>query len=87
MNQPYASPQLVSLIDPYVYHALQSLLGQQVVVETTRNSLLGTLRDVKPDHLVLTAHQKVYYIRLAQVVSVHLGDVGKGGAYRGVSED
>ncbi|NNV07582.1 YuzF family protein [Geobacillus sp. C56-T2] len=73
MNQPYASPQLFALIDPYVYHTLQGVRGQEVVVETVRGSMQGIVRDVKPDHLVIAAHQAVYYVRLAQVVSVRLG--------------
>lgn len=78
MNQPYvshaSSPQLIALVDPYVYHAFQALNGKEVVVETIRGSIQGTVRDVKPDHIVISANQAVYYIRLAQVVSVLLSN-------------
>ena len=61
-----------TLIDPYVVEALRMIKGRSVVIETVRGNLQGILADVKPDHIVIKAHDNdtVFYVRLQQIVHV-----------------
>lgn len=63
-------PQLFSLVDPYVYQTLQTVIGKMVTVETTRGSLRGKLCDVQPDHIVLQINSSMFFVRIQQIVWV-----------------
>ncbi|WP_420850637.1 YuzF family protein [Paenibacillus lutrae] len=63
-------PQPVFSIDPYVYAALQTLIGTRIVVETVRGNNRGKLAQVKPDHIVVQEDGKQFFIRTAQIVWV-----------------
>ncbi|WP_156430809.1 YuzF family protein [Paenibacillus sp. FJAT-26967] len=63
-------PQPVFSIDPYVYAALQTLIGKGIVVETVRGSNRGKLAQVKPDHIVVQEDGKQFFIRTAQIIWV-----------------
>jgi hypothetical protein len=68
--QQSAMPQMVSLYDPYVYQTLQSVRGAKVLIETIRGSVRGMLRDVKPDHVVVSSHDHLFFIRMQQIIWV-----------------
>jgi hypothetical protein len=76
MNQPHysypSSPQLVALVDPYVYQTLQSIVGREVVVETARGSVQGVLREARPDHIILSSNRTTLFIRIQQIVWIRL---------------
>lgn len=69
-NQQSNTPQMVSLVDPYVYQALQTLVSKRVVVETSRGSITGQISDVKPDHIVLQSHDATFFIRIQEIIWV-----------------
>lgn len=60
--------QAVYTYDPFVYETLQSIIGKFVVIETTQGSIEGTIKAVKPDHVVLKGRSKDFYIRIAKIV-------------------
>lgn len=65
------SPQLVSLVDPYVYQTLQKVVGMRLIVQTVKDTVRGKLKEVMPDHIVIEAGAKsVFYVRIRQIVSV-----------------
>lgn len=71
MNQAdNGMPIQYMVIEPYVYHTLRSIVGTEVVIETTRGSIRGNLKDVKPDHVVLAAGDSSFFIRTAEVIWV-----------------
>lgn len=61
-------PQMISAVDPFVVQTLQSVLGNHVVIETTRGSVRGTVCDVKPDHVVIEAHHTTFFVRIQEIV-------------------
>ncbi|WP_426452232.1 YuzF family protein [Paenibacillus sp. S-38] len=70
MNQPYAvQPQPIFEVQPFVVQALQSLLGQTLVLETPRGSLSGALKDVKPDHVVVQGTDgNLYFVAVCHII-------------------
>ncbi|HEK9099913.1 YuzF family protein [Bacillus pfraonensis] len=62
------SGEVVALVDPYVVQTLQSIVGKRIVVETIRGSVNGTLRSVKPDHVVLEENEIPVFVRIQQIV-------------------
>mgnify|MGYP005749597215 CR=1 FL=1 len=61
-------PQQIVLVEPYVYAALQSLIGKNAVLDTVRGSVGGTVIDVKPDHVVIQDRDSTFFVRLCQIV-------------------
>ncbi|MFT4446545.1 DUF2642 domain-containing protein [Bacillus subtilis] len=60
------SPQLVSLVDPYVYQTIK-----RFVIQTVRDTVRGRLIDVKPDHITIEgARNSVCLIRIQHMISV-----------------
>lgn len=68
-TQP-TTPTIISPVDAYVVQSLQSLIGRDVVVQTTKGSLRGCLRDVKPDHVVVQVSENYFFTRIAEIVWV-----------------
>ncbi|MED3725978.1 YuzF family protein [Priestia filamentosa] len=62
------TPQLITLVDPYVYEALQSLDEKDVVIETARGTVRGKVKKVKPDHVVIEEKGKDFYVRICQII-------------------
>ncbi len=62
--------QSLSIVDPYVVQAAQSLLGKVAVIETVRNTQRGKLVDVKPDHIVAQIGDELFFIRIQMIVSI-----------------
>ncbi|MGP1908629.1 MULTISPECIES: YuzF family protein [unclassified Metabacillus] len=63
-------PQMITIVDPYVFQTLQSVLGKTLVIQTVRDSIRGVLKDVKPDHIVLQAGDSTFFIRTQQIVTI-----------------
>jgi hypothetical protein len=64
----YRVPKLVSVVDPYVYEALQSVRGKHVVVQTTHGNVRGIVKDVKPDHMVIMERDSPFFVRIQQII-------------------
>jgi hypothetical protein len=60
--------QMFMLYDPYVVEALKSLMGKELIVETSRGSIRGELTDVKPDHIVLSTNDTSFFIRIQEII-------------------
>ncbi|MFD1019391.1 YuzF family protein [Thalassobacillus hwangdonensis] len=72
-QQPEAmsiSPQYITVVDPFVVSTLQSVIGKTLIVETVRDTIRGDLEDVKPDHIVLTAGDSTFFVRIQQIVTI-----------------
>ncbi|RAK17181.1 uncharacterized protein DUF2642 [Anoxybacillus vitaminiphilus] len=64
----YRVPKMVSVVEPYVYEALQSVRGKHVVVQTTHGNVRGIVKDVKPDHIVIMEREHPFFVRIQQIV-------------------
>ncbi|MCX4185282.1 DUF2642 domain-containing protein [Bacillus amyloliquefaciens] len=65
------SPQIVTLVDPYVYQTIHKLIGSRFIIQTVRRIVRGRLIDATPDHIAIEeTHDRVFYIRNRHVVSV-----------------
>jgi hypothetical protein len=72
MNVPNQMSQPVPMFtyEPFVVQTLQSVMGKMLVVETVKDTLRGTLMDVKPDHIAMQVGDKVFFVRICQIVTV-----------------
>ena len=61
-------PTQIVVVEPYVYAALQNLIGKNAVLDTVRGSVGGTVIDVKPDHVVIQDRDSTFFVRLCQIV-------------------
>ncbi|ADC51852.1 MULTISPECIES: YuzF family protein [Alkalihalophilus] len=61
-------PQMISSVDPYVVQTLQSVTGSEVVIETTRGNVRGTVANVLPDHVVIESSNSTFFVRIQQIV-------------------
>ncbi|MDZ5472766.1 YuzF family protein [Bacillus sp. 31A1R] len=64
------SPTLFSLIDPYVYQTLLTIVGREVTVQTVRGTVRGNLKTVMPDHVVVESAGTPFFIRTQQIIWV-----------------
>jgi hypothetical protein len=64
------SLQMFSVVDPYVYQTLLSIVRRTVVVQTSEGSIRGVLVDVKPDHIAVEVSGSTFFIRTQCVVWV-----------------
>jgi ferredoxin-fold anticodon binding domain-containing protein len=62
--------QYQTMVDPFVIQTLQTVIGKQLVVETTKDTIRGVLKDVKPDHVMLMAGNSPFFVRIQQIVSI-----------------
>lgn len=71
MNQGQnGEPIQYMLVEPFVFQTLMSIKNSTVVVETSRGSIRGTLKDVKPDHIVLYEGDSNFFVRTAEIIWV-----------------
>ncbi|WP_425484315.1 YuzF family protein [Halobacillus locisalis] len=68
-NQPMPL-QYYTLVDPFVVQTLKSVVGKMLIVETTKDTIRGQLQDVQPDHIVLTAGDSTFFVRIQQIVTI-----------------
>ncbi|KIL49595.1 YuzF family protein [Jeotgalibacillus soli] len=69
-GQPQQAVQLRSAFDPYVYQTLMSVVGKNIVVQTTKNPIQGLLSKVTPDHIVIEINRTPFFIRIQEIVWV-----------------
>ncbi|MFD2992945.1 DUF2642 domain-containing protein [Fictibacillus nanhaiensis] len=63
--------QYMTLVDPFVVNRLRSVVGKDLVVETTKDTIRGVLVDVQPDHIALSAgNDSTFFVRIQQIVSI-----------------
>lgn len=62
--------QYRTMVDPFVVQRLQTVIGKELIVQTTKDTIRGILKDVKPDHVVLMAGDSPFFIRIQQIVSI-----------------
>ncbi len=62
--------QYFTLVDPFLASTLNSLVGNILIVQTTKDTIRGKLREVKPDHIVLLAGDSTFFIRIQEIVSI-----------------
>jgi hypothetical protein len=62
--------QYQTMVDPFVIQTLQTVIGKELVVETTKDTIRGVLREVKPDHVMLLAGNSPFFVRIQQIVSI-----------------
>lgn len=62
--------QYQTLVDPFVIQTLQKVIGKELVVETTKDTIRGVLKEVKPDHVMLMAGNSAFFVRIQQIVTV-----------------
>ena len=67
-NSEHNRPQMIANVDPFVVQTLQSITGSNVVIETTRGNVRGSISDVKPDHVVIQAHHASFFVRIQEIV-------------------
>lgn len=70
MKYQYKLPEMMTPVEPSWLKRLISIMGMEVVIETTRNSLYGRLLGVEHDHIVLQIGHRVTFIRCQQIISV-----------------
>lgn len=61
-------PMQVTVVEPYVYAAVRSLIGKRVVMDTTRGPVNGIVMDAKPDHVVIQERDSTFFVRICEVV-------------------
>lgn len=66
----HLTPQYRTMVDPFVVQTLQTVIGKELIVQTTKDTIRGILNDVKPDHIMLMAGDSPFFIRIQQIVSV-----------------
>lgn len=70
-GQPQQSVEYVSNYDPYVYQTLTSIIGKEIVVQLSNNSVIkGVLSQVLPDHIVVETNKTPFFVRTQQIIWV-----------------
>lgn len=64
---------MMTLVDPYIFQTLQSVVQREVVIQTTQGNLRGIVVHVLPDHVVLQSGQASFFVRIQQIVWVMPG--------------
>lgn len=64
------STEYRTMVDPFVVQTLQTVMGKELIVQTTKDTIRGILKDVKPDHIMLMAGDSPFFIRIQQIVSI-----------------
>lgn len=60
-------PQASTIVEPYMYQTLLSLIHYSVVLETNRGTMRGILTHVSPDHITIDVSGHCYFVRLQQI--------------------
>ncbi|MCT8138345.1 YuzF family protein [Anaerobacillus sp. CMMVII] len=61
---------MFTMVDPYVYQTLLTIVQKTIVVQTSEGSIRGALVDVKPDHIVVDVSGSPFFIRTQCIVWV-----------------
>lgn len=68
MPQSQTQPLQVTVVEPYLYAAVRSLIGSRAVIDTPRGTVNGFIADAKPDHIVVKEYNSIFFIRLCEVI-------------------
>ncbi|MGZ0049340.1 YuzF family protein [Brevibacillus gelatini] len=72
--QPGANtPSMSTVIDPFLYQTLLSVVQRDVVIQTTQGNLRGNVVHVMPDHVALRVGGSMFFVRTQQIVWVMPG--------------
>lgn len=52
VHESNLNTQFRTMIDPYVVQTLQTVVGKELIIQTTKDTIRGILHDVKPDHIM-----------------------------------
>jgi len=63
-------PEMITPVEPSWLKRLVTLIGMEVVVETTRKELYGKMLAVEHDHIVLQIKYGITFVRCQQIISV-----------------
>jgi hypothetical protein len=63
-------PEMITPVEPSWLKRLVTIIGMEVVVETTRKELYGKLLAVEHDHIVLQIKYGIAFVRCQQIISV-----------------
>ncbi|MFS0555676.1 YuzF family protein [Brevibacillus sp. 179-C9.3 HS] len=69
-QQASSTPSMHTMIDPYLYQTLQSVIQREVAIQTTQGNIRGNVVDVLPDHVVLETGGSTFFVRIQQIVWV-----------------
>lgn len=72
MNGQQSEVKTVSVFDPYFYQTLLSFRLKNIVIQTTKNPIQGSLITVMPDHVVIEVSNTPFYVRVQEIVWVTL---------------
>ncbi|KAA0965024.1 DUF2642 domain-containing protein [Sporosarcina sp. ANT_H38] len=72
MNGEQSEVKMVSVFDPYFYQTLLSFRLKNVVIQTTKNPIQGSLLTVMPDHVVIEVSNTPFYVRIQEIIWVTL---------------
>ncbi|WP_199883946.1 DUF2642 domain-containing protein [Anaerosinus massiliensis] len=65
-----SQPKMFMLVEPYWLKKLNSMIGMELIIETTQKELFGKLLEVEHDHLALQTKYGILFVRSQQVISV-----------------
>jgi len=63
-------PQMITHVDPFFYQSLQPFLNKNIVVQTIKDTVVGTLKQATPDHIVVVKEGYSFYVRIQQIIWV-----------------
>ena len=63
-------PKMIMLFEPCWLKKLGSMIGMELIIETTRKELFGKLLEVEHDHLALQTKYGILFVRSQQIISV-----------------
>ena len=69
-NTELQQPEMITPVEPSWLKRLVTMIGMEVVVETTRKELYGKLLAVEHDHIVLQIKYGITFVRCQQIISV-----------------
>jgi len=72
MNGQQSEVKMVSVFDPYFYQTLLSFRLKNIVIQTTKNPIQGSLLTVMPDHVVIEVSNTPFYVRIQEIIWVTL---------------
>lgn len=73
MDNTNETIDMMTMIDPYLYELMMQFVDEDVVIQTTRNSLQGMLMSVMPDHVVIQVGGTLFYVRIAEIIWITKG--------------
>lgn len=62
------NPTMITLFEPYVYQTLKSIIGHGTVLETSRGSVRGVIKNVLPDHVEIDSDGISIFVRIQEII-------------------